>query len=135
MTDSTVSALQAAVLPLTGAELVPLVQSALTVQTPLSILGIGSNQMVTTGGTPTVSVGASSVVLDGAATTFALTFPAPVVDGQVIAVLAGSAISVGFSAVVTAPATVIKTVPSTIAAGVGVAWKYNASNTTWYRLY
>jgi hypothetical protein len=91
--------------------------------------------LISSGGSATVGVGVTDIVLDGAATTFALTFPAPVNDGQVLHVMAGSAISVGFSAVVTAPATVIKTVPSTMAAGTGVGWRYNESNTTWYRQY
>lgn len=135
MTDSTISALQAAVLPLTGAELVPLVQSGISCQAPVTAFRSGSKVLVTSGGSLSVAAGTANVILDGVATTFALTFPAPAYDGQTLAVSAGSAVSVAFSAVVTAPATVIKTVPSTLAAGVGIAWKYNISNTTWYRLY
>src|SRR5271170_5739847 len=135
MTDQAISALPAAVLPLTGAEFVPLVQSSITCKTPLSTLWIGTTQLITSGGSATVAAGVIAVILDGAATTFALTLPAPTFDGQELTVSAATAISVSFSSVVTAPATVIKTTPATIAAGVGIAWKYRASNTTWYRLY
>lgn len=94
-----------------------------------------SKVLVATGAAAAVALGVTDVILDGVGTTFALTFPAPLGDKEVLRVMAGSAVSVAFSAVVTAPATVIKTVPSTMAAGTGVAWEYNASNTTWYRQY
>jgi hypothetical protein len=97
--------------------------------------GASSKQVLTSGGSATVGAGANIVVMDGVATTFALTLRAPRGDGDVISVQAATAVSVAFSTVATAPATVIKTTPSTLAAGVGVAWIYNSSNTTWYRLY
>lgn len=97
--------------------------------------GVLSKQVVTSGGSATVSAGADIVILDGVNTTFALTLRAPNGDGDIISVQACTAVSVAFSAPITTPATVIKTVPSTLAAGVGVSWVYNVSNTTWYRLY
>lgn len=95
----------------------------------------GSTQYLTSGGSGTVTADIDTVILNGVNTTFALTFPAPRADGQELRVNAATAVSVAFSSVATAPATTINTTPSTLAAGVGVAWKYRSSDTTWYRLY
>jgi archaellum component FlaF (FlaF/FlaG flagellin family) len=93
-----------------------------------------TKQLVNTAvGSAMVALSVTDVILDGVATTFALTFPAPQGDKQVLRVMAATAVSVAFSTVVTAPATVIKTPPATLVAGTGLAWEYNASNTTWYR--
>ena len=81
----------------------------------------GSYQYITSGASATVSSGVTTVILNGVNTTFALTFPAPLGEGQILEVNAAAAVSVAFSGVATAPATTIKTVPSTLAAGVGVA--------------
>lgn len=95
----------------------------------------GSTQFLTSGGSGTVTADIENVILNGVNTTFALTFPAPRADGQILRVNAATAVSVAFSTVATAPATTINTTPSTLAAGVGVAWVYRSSDTTWYRLY
>jgi hypothetical protein len=92
-------------------------------------------QIITSGGSGTVSSGVDLVILNGVNTTFALTFPVPLGEGQLLQVNAAQAVSVAFSAVATAPASTIKTVPSTLAAGVGVAWVYHVADTSWYRLY
>jgi hypothetical protein len=76
-----------------------------------------------------------NVILDGVNATFALTLRAPTGDGDILRVQAAAAIGTAFSTVATAPATTIKTTPSTLAAGVGVAWIYHSATTTWYRLY
>lgn len=92
-------------------------------------------QFITSGASGTVSSGVEVVILNGVNTTFALTFPVPLGEGQLLKVQAAAAVSVAFSTVATAPATTIKTTPSTLAAGVGVAWVYHVADTTWYRLY
>ena len=97
--------------------------------------GIGGNQFITSGASATVSSGVRNVFLNGVNTTFALTFPVPLGEGQILRVNATQAVSVAFSGVATAPATTIKTVPSTLAAGVGVAWQYHVADTSWYRVY
>jgi hypothetical protein len=94
----------------------------------------GSAQYITSGGSATVSAGVDTVFLNGVATTFALTFPAPLGEGQELRVNATQAVSVAFSTVATAPATTIKTTPATLAAGVGVAWVYHVADTSWYRV-
>jgi len=101
----------------------------------MAVGGISSSQFVTSGASATVSSGVDTVILNGVNTTFALTFPAPLGESQLLMVNAAAAVSVAFSGVATAPATTIKTVPSTLAAGVGVAWIYHVADTTWYRLY
>lgn len=101
----------------------------------VEIGGALSKTVDTSGGSATMGAGANIVILDGVATTFALTLRAPRGDGDIIYVQAATAVSVAFSTVATAPATTIKTTPSTLAAGVGVAWIYHAATTTWYRLY
>jgi hypothetical protein len=95
----------------------------------------GSVQYITSGASATVSSGVTTVILNGVNTTFALTFPVPLGENQLLEVNAAAAVSVAFSGVATAPATTIKTVPSTLAAGVGAAWIYHVADTTWYRLY
>ena len=100
----------------------------------LEIGTLNASQYITSGASATVSVGVDTVFLNGVNTTFALTFPAPIAEGQELRVNATQAVSVAFSAVATAPATTIKTVPATLAAGVGVAWVYHVADTSWYRL-
>jgi hypothetical protein len=95
----------------------------------------GAPQFLTSGASGTVSAGVDTVILNGVNTTFALTFPVPLGEGQQLHVNAAAAVSVAFSGVAAAPATTLKTVPSTLAAGVGVAWVYHVADTTWYRLY
>jgi hypothetical protein len=92
-------------------------------------------QIITSGASGTVSSGVDTVILNGVNTTFALTFPVPIGEGQQLKVNAAAAVSVAFTSVATAPATTIKTTPSTLAAGVGVAWVYHVADTSWYRLY
>jgi hypothetical protein len=77
----------------------------------------------------------SRVVLDGVATTFALTFPTAFADGQLVRVLFNTAISVAFSVVGSGDGSTINNVPATGVAGQGIAWVYYAATTTWYRLY
>jgi hypothetical protein len=95
----------------------------------------GGTQYITSGASATVSSGVTTVILNGVNTTFALTFPVPLAENQLLEVNAAAAVSVAFSTVATAPATTIKTTPSTLAAGVGCAWIYHVADTTWYRLY
>lgn len=102
---------------------------------PIEIGASSSLQFLTSGASGTVSAGVDTVFMNGVNTTFALTFPAPVAEGQELRVNATQAVSVAFSTVATAPATTIKTTPSTLAAGVGVAWVYHVADTSWYRLY
>lgn len=92
-------------------------------------------QFLTSGASGTVSSGRDTAILNGVNTTFALTFPLPLGEGQKLMVNAATAVSVAFTTVATAPATTINTTPSTLAAGVGVAWVYHVADTTWYRLY
>lgn len=95
----------------------------------------GAPQYFTSGGSGTVTADVEQVFLNGVNTTFALTFPSPQGDGQILKVNATTAVSVAFSTVAAAPATTINTTPATLAAGVGVAWQYRSSDTTWYRIY
>jgi hypothetical protein len=97
--------------------------------------GSGAKSILTSGASATMGAGVELVILNGVNTTFALTLRAPTGEGDVIRVNAAAAVSVAFSTVATAPATTIKTTPSTLAAGVGIAWVYNSADTTWYRLY
>ena len=97
--------------------------------------GVNSKQFVTSGATATVASGVESVYLNGAATTFTLTFPVPTGDGQKLFINATQAISVGLTLTVTAPGTTIKNAPGTLAAGVGIGFQYNLSDTTWYRMF
>lgn len=101
----------------------------------VGLYGATGTQYLTSGASGTISSGVKTVILDGVNTTFALTFPVPLYDGQVIEVNAAQAVSVAFSAVATSPATGINTVPSTLAAGAGASWEYKLANTTWYRRY
>ena len=112
-----------------------LVYSDGTYWKPVYVGGNTSDQYITSGASATVSSGVDIVILNGVNTTFALTFPVALGEGQTLMVNASAAVSVAFSTVATAPATVIKTTPSTLAAGVGVAWIYHVADTTWYRLY
>lgn len=99
-------------------------------------VGIAADpQFLTSGASGTVSSGVDTVILNGVNTTFALTFPVPLGEGQRLYVNASAAVSVAFTTVATAPATTIKTTPSTLAAGVGCAWVYHVADTTWYRIY
>jgi len=99
-------------------------------------VGVASDpQFLTSGASGTVSAGVDTVILNGVNTTFNLTFPVPLGEGQVLKVNASAAVSVSFATTATAPATTIKTTPATLAAGVGVAWVYHVADTTWYRLY
>ena len=75
----------------------------------------------------------SVVILNGVGTTFALTLPAPLVDGQECHVMFVTAVSVAFSCVIAAPAAAVKGVPSTQAAGTGICFYYHAQDATWYR--
>lgn len=91
-------------------------------------------QFLTSGASGTVNNGVDTVILNGVNTTFALTFPAPLGEGQILRVNAAQAVSVAFTTVATAPATTINTTPSTLAAGAGAEWIYHSADTTWYRL-
>lgn len=97
--------------------------------------GTAGKQLVTSGASATVSSGVQNVYLNGAATTFTLTFPVPLGDGQELFINATQAISVSLTLTVTAPGTTIKNAPSTLAAGVGIGFQYNLSDTTWYRIF
>ena len=96
-----------------------------------------STQLVTSGGTATVNAKFlnTNTILDGVDTTFALTFPVAFADGQIVAVLSHTAISVAFSVVGSGDGSTINGVPATTSADTGIAWQYLASDTTWYRLY
>jgi hypothetical protein len=96
-----------------------------------------STQLVTTGGTATVnpSFMDAKVILDGAATTFALTFPTAFASEQIVRLLSNTAVSVAFSVVGSGDGSTINGVPATTTATTGYAWQYRKSNTTWYRLY
>jgi hypothetical protein len=100
-----------------------------------SLYNAAAPQFFTSGASGTVSSGVDTVILNGVNTTFALTLPAPLGEGQILHVNAAAAVSVAFTTAATAPATTIKTTPSTLAAGVGCAWVYHVADTTWYRLY
>src|SRR5258706_5178545 len=102
---------------------------------PVGIAGTTGKQFVTSGATSTISSGVQNLYLNGAATTHTITFPVPLGDGQEVYINATHAISVSLTLTVTAPATVIKNAPSTLAAGVGIGFQYNLSDTTWYRMY
>jgi hypothetical protein len=102
---------------------------------PIEVGAASAFQYITSGASGTVSSGVDTVILNGVNTTFALTFPVPIREGQELRVQAAAAVSVAFSTVATAPATTIKTTPATLAAGVGCAWVYHVADTTWYRLY
>ena len=97
--------------------------------------GVAAKQFVTSGSSATVSSAVQNVYLNGAATTFTLTFPVPTGDGQELFINATQAISVGLTLTVTAPGTAIKNAPATLAAGVGIGFQYNLSDTTWYRIF
>jgi hypothetical protein len=90
-----------------------------------------TTQAAVTGAAVTANPGVATIILDGVGTTFALTFPAPTMDGQKFVVKAATAIT-AFSAVATAPATSIKNVPSSLAAGAAITWQYRAANNSWY---
>lgn len=75
------------------------------------------------------------MILDGVATTFALTFPTAFADGQKVKVLVNTAVSVAFSVVGSGDGSTINNVPGTLTAGSGLAWQYAASNQNWYRIY
>ncbi len=100
----------------------------------VGVAGTGGRQKVTTGASATVSPGVSFVFLDGVDTTFTLTFPAPVGDGQRLYINATQAVSVGLTLTVTSPGTVIKNAPATLAAGIGCSFVYDLAATTWYRV-
>jgi hypothetical protein len=116
----------------------PTINDAQNISGPLPIGVPGSDPTqveFTSGAAGSVPPGVSNVILNGVGLTFALTFPAPTVDGQVLRVLFATAVSTAFSAVVTVPAATIKTVPSTQSAGTGISWIYRAADATWYRRY
>jgi hypothetical protein len=102
---------------------------------PLGVGGTAAKQFVTSGATSTVGSGVQNVYLNGAATTHTITFPVPIGDGQELFINATQAISVALTLTVTAPGTVIKNAPATMAAGVGIGFQYNLSDTTWYRIF
>lgn len=86
--------------------------------TSWQIYGVASDpQFLTSGASGTVSSGVDTVILNGVNTTFALTFPVPLGEGQILKINAAAAVSVALTGVATAPATTIKTMPSTLAAG------------------
>jgi hypothetical protein len=95
-----------------------------------------NRQSFTTGASGTVSSGVSYVFLNGVNTTFTLTLPVPI-DGDVLYINASTAVSVSLTLTATSPATAFlpASPPSTLAAGVGIAYVYNTADTKWYRLY
>ena len=101
----------------------------------MGVGGVTAKQLVTSGASATVSSGVQNVYLNGVNTTFTLTFPVPIGDGQELFINATQAVSVGLTLTVTAPGTVIKNAPATLAAGVGIGFQYNVGDTTWYRIY
>jgi hypothetical protein len=96
-----------------------------------------SSQLVTGSGTGSVTAAfnydTNVIILDGVSSTFALTFPGGAVTGQVVEVLFNTLVS-AFSVVAMGSQT-INNVPTSGAAGTGIAWYYNLSNDTWYRQY
>ncbi len=74
----------------------------------------------------------STVILDGVATTFALTFPVAFADGQSVELLSNTAVSVAFSIVGSGDGSTINGIPSTTNAGNAFVWQYYAANTSWY---
>ena len=101
----------------------------------LGVGGVAAKQLVTSGATGTVSSGVQNVYLNGVNTTFTLTFPVPIGDGQELFINATQAVSTALTLTVTAPGTAIKNAPATLAAGVGCGFQYNLADTTWYRIY
>ncbi len=95
-----------------------------------------NRQSITSGASGTVSNGVSYVFLDGVNTTFTLTLPVPV-DGDLLYINALTAVSVSLTLTVTSPATAFNPAspPSTLAAGVGLGYVYDAAATKWKRLY
>ncbi len=120
----------------------PLAQTILTWILGIGWMGVGmgvSTQLVTGAGTGVATVSANfydaTVILDGVATTFALTFPVAFADGQIVNVLSNTAVSVAFSVTGSGDGSTISHIPATTTAGTGFAWQYRASDTTWYRIY
>ncbi len=95
-----------------------------------------SRQSLTSGASGTVSAGVSEVFLNGVNTTFTLTLPVPV-DGDELYINATTAVSVSLTLTATSPATAFlpASPPSTLAAGVGIGYVYDAAATKWMRLY
>jgi hypothetical protein len=95
-----------------------------------------NRQQFTTGASGTISSGVSYVFFNGCNTTFTATLPVPV-DGDVLYFNALTAISVSLTLTATSPATAFlpASPPSTLAAGVGLAYVYDATATKWFRLY
>ncbi len=95
-----------------------------------------NRQKFTSGASGTVSSGVSYVFLDGVNTTFTLTLPAPI-DGDVLYINAITTVSVSLTLTPTSPATAFNPAspPSTLAAGVGIGYVYDATATKWYRLF
>lgn len=106
-----------------------------TVWRAMGVGGSSAKQIVTSGASATVSSGVQNVYLNGVNTTFTLTLPAPIGDGQELYINATTAVSVALTLTPTAPATTVKNAPATLAAGVGIGYQYNSSDTTWYRIY
>jgi hypothetical protein len=97
-------------------------------------------QTVPTGGTvnstPTNAV--NNLIAIGAITTWNVTLPAGVSDGQLFAVVNSTAAAFTTNVTVTANAgqtLAVAYAAQTLAAnGGGAEWQYSASNTTWYRV-
>lgn len=120
-------------------------QQPVTVTIPTSFLmGGGVNQIVTSGAATTVSNGVASLILNGVGATEAVTLPAAPWNGQVVQIanVTSTAISTfsvaansGQSLVGVAPtALAAQTNNSAAAAASTVDYRYNAANTTWYRI-
>jgi hypothetical protein len=95
-----------------------------------------NRQSLTSGASGTVSSGVSYVFLNGVNTTYTLTLPVPI-DGDVLYINAITAVSVSLTLTATSPATAFlpASPPSTLAAGVGLAYVYDSASTKWMRLY
>jgi hypothetical protein len=92
-------------------------------------------QIFTSGGTGVVLPNTGDVVLNGVATTFALTFPIAGADHQYLRLMFQTAVSVAFSVVGSGDGSTILGAPTTGAANTGICWQYALSTKTWYRQY
>ncbi len=115
---------------------VGLVYSDLSIWRKVTTPPTANRQQFTSGASGTISNGVQYVFFNGCNTTFTATLPVPV-DGDVLYFNALTAISVSLTLTATSPATAFlpASPPSTLAAGVGLAYVYDATATKWFRLY
>jgi hypothetical protein len=136
MSDTKISALPSAV-ALTGAELVPLVQSAANVSATLSgiaaLAGTVSKQVPLTGFNITPAAGILTLRLAPAGTlaTGTITMPAAPVDNQQLDVQTSQTVT-ALTVSPNAGQTVIGA-PATITVSTPFGFRYDAASSTWYR--